>query len=165
MPYQKTRIALRGIVTARIVEITQADDGATKIMYLVPIEPEALAVIEGRLQVGPRAAVATKYFRMHTGLTPTDDIQKAVGKYLNLDLIASRDPQYPDIWYHNRIKRMLKATPEQQAACKASLDRIIPIVEAKEKAEAKAEAEAEDTTITEADIPTVTIPYEDELPF
>lgn len=163
MPYQKTRIALKGIVTARIVEITQAEDGAQVIMYLVPIEPEALAVIEGRLQTGARAAVANKYFRQHTGLTPTDDIQKAVGKYLNLDLVATRDPQYPDIWYHNRIKRMLKATPEQAEACRAALDRIIPLVAAKE---AKEKAEAEDTTITEADIPEAPeIPFEDELPF
>lgn len=163
MPYQKTRIALKGVVTARIVEITQAEDGAQVIMYLVPIEPEALAVIEGRLQTGARAAVANKYYRQHTGLTPTEDIQHSIGRYINLDLVATRDPQYPDIWYHNRIKRMLRATPEQQEKCRAALDRIIPLVEAKEKAEAKA-AEAEGTT--EADIPEAPdLPYADELPF
>ena len=136
------QIAVRGQVTAKVLEAETLIDGTGRILLAAPVEPKGLAVVEARLQPSERAKIAWKFFYRSVGLEPGEDISHCIGKCLLITCDASKDGW--GVVHTNRISRYNECRPDQKEACEAAIARILPQIDALEK--------SSETTTDQSDI-------------
>lgn len=118
-----TKIAIKGTVTAKVMEITMLEDGTACITLAAPVEPKGVALISGRLQPTAKARSVWGFYYKATGLNKGDNIRGSIGRHVLITCAASRDEW--GTWYNNRITCWKPCTTQQAQDCEEALTRMM----------------------------------------